>query len=186
MWGRAARSTQRGWRNDLALRRGTRRILRELDIQPPLDVFDLCDRLGEFRGRPIRLVDYPLPAPGVFGFWLEGGKADYIIYQRDTTLVHQDHIILHEVGHIISGHGGNSDDIPNMAGLLNILPPDTLHSGMRREGYDHVIEQEAEMVATVIKEWSTLLDRLEYQRSERRPVHTRRVDGAFDDHQGWL
>ncbi|MCE3555516.1 hypothetical protein LWC33_29230 [Pseudonocardia sp. RS11V-5] len=174
----------RGWRNDLHLRRGVRKILRELDIQPPLDVFELCDRLGELRGKPIQLFDYPLPAPGVFGFWLEGESSDYIIYQRDTTTVHQDHIILHEIGHIISGHGGNGGDLPMMAQLMSRLPPDSLRKGLRREGYDQAIEREAEMVATVIKEWATLLDRLEY--GGRRTAIARRVDAAFDDHQGWL
>lgn len=174
----------RGWRNDLHLRRGVRKILRDLDIRPPLDVFELCERLGELRGRPITLLDRALPAPGIFGLWLEGEGADYIVYQRDTTIVHQDHIILHEVGHIVSGHGGSEGDLPTMEHLLPSLPPDTMRRGLRREGYDQVIEREAEMVATVIKEWATLLDRLEYGGSGT-PL-ARRVDAAFGDHQGWL
>ncbi len=49
----------RGWRNDLQLRRGVKQLLRELDLETPLDVRVLCERLGQHRGRPISLVPYP-------------------------------------------------------------------------------------------------------------------------------
>ena len=60
-----------------------------------------------------------------------------------------------------------------------------IRRALRRDGYGQAIEREAEMVATVIKEWATLLDRLRFT-PDRRTDASRRLGGAFDDHQGWL
>ena len=175
----------RGWRNDLHLRRGVKQLLRELDLDTPLDVRVLCDRLAQRRGRPIRLMPYPLPAPGVFGLWMGTEKADYILYQKETTPAHQDHIILHEVGHIISDHSSDEADEDIWNQLFPDMSPELIHRMLRRDGYGPAYEREAEMVATVIKEWATLIERLDIS-SDRRTDVARRLQGAFDDHQGWL
>ena len=60
------------------LRRRCRRLLTELDIRPPLDVSELCRRVGETRGKPIRLVPHAIPVPGPFGVWITTDAADYI------------------------------------------------------------------------------------------------------------
>ena len=52
------------------LRRRCRKLLNELDIRPPLDVHELCRRVGEQRGKPIRPVAHPIPVPGPFGAWI--------------------------------------------------------------------------------------------------------------------
>jgi hypothetical protein len=175
----------RAWRNDLQLRRGVKRILRDLEIGAPLDVRLLCQRLAEQRGRAIELIPYPLPVPGAFGLWIGTADSDYILYQRDTTPAHQEHIILHEIGHIISGHGNDESDDDLWEQLFPDLSPDMIRRALRREGYDQAVEREAEMVATVIKEWATLLERLSFA-PDRNSVAARRLRGAFDDHQGWL
>lgn len=179
------RSKTRGWRNDLQLRRGVKQLLRELDLDAPLDVSVLCERLAQRRGRPIRLMPYALPVPGVFGLWVGTASTDYILYQNATTPAHQDHIILHEVGHIISGHSSNDDDDDIWRQLFPDLPPDLVRRALRRDGYGPDYEREAEMVATVIKEWATLLDRLRVS-TDRGTDAARTLQGAFDDHQGWL
>lgn len=175
----------RGWRNDLHLRRGVKQLLRELELEAPLDVRVLCERLAQRRGRPIKLVAYPLPVPGAFGLWVGTADADYILYQRNTTTAHQEHIILHEVGHIISGHGSDENDDDIWGQLFPDIPPEMVRRALRREGYGLTIEREAEMVATVIKEWATLLDRLQFS-PDHQGETARRLRGAFDDHQGWL
>lgn len=174
----------RGWRNELQLRREVKQLLRALQLNPPLDVGVLCERLAQHRNRPIRLVSYPLPAPGVFGLWISTSDADYILYQRDTTTAHQEHIILHEVGHIVSNHDRDeNDDVWNH--LFPDIPPEMVRRVLQREGYGPAREREAEMVATVIKEWATLLDRLRFTPARKTDV-AGRLRGAFDDHQAWL
>ncbi len=179
------KSESRGWRNDLQLRRGVKQLLRELDLDAPLDVDELCERLGQSRGRPIKLRAYPLPAPGVFGLWIGTADTDYILYQRDTTVAHQEHIILHEIGHIISGHGSDENDDDIWQQIFPDIPPEIVLRALRRDGYGPAFEREAEMVATVIKEWATLLDRLQFSPDQKTDA-ARRLRGAFDDHQGWL
>ncbi|TVT61963.1 ImmA/IrrE family metallo-endopeptidase [Amycolatopsis rhizosphaerae] len=173
------------WRSDLALRREVKQLLRELQIDAPLNVRVLCERLAQRRGRPIKLIPYPLPAPGVFGLWIGTIDADYIVYQKNTTPAHQEHIILHEIGHIISGHSGYEEDGDLWSQFFPDIPPDMVHRALRREGYGPAFEREAEMVATVVKDWATLLDRLGVSR-DRMTDAGRRLQGAFDDHQGWF
>jgi hypothetical protein len=182
---RTRRSHHTGrWRNDLHLRRGVKKLLQELDVGTPLDVRDLCLRLAAHRGRPIELVPFPLPVPGAFGLWIAFADVDQILYQQHTTSAHQDHIILHEVGHMISGHG--SDDGPTgLTALFPDIPADVVRRALHREGYGPVAEREAEMVATVIKEWATLLEALKFAPAQKSEVG-KRLHAAFDDHQGWL
>lgn len=58
----------------------------------------------EFRSRAIRLWPVPIPAPLQFGLWLAGRATDYIFFESNTAGVHQNHIIAHEIGHILLGH----------------------------------------------------------------------------------
>src|SRR5437773_332962 len=90
--------------NERELRRQCRRLLKDLGIQPPLRVAELCRRVGERRGKPIKLIAHPIPVPGPFGAWITTKDVDYILYQEQTTLPHQRHIVLHELGHILAGH----------------------------------------------------------------------------------
>ncbi len=80
------------------LRRRCRALLRELDVPRPFGHRELCRRLARHRGRPIRLMPFPIEQPGPSGIWLATDVADVIVYQSQTTAAHQEHIILHEVG----------------------------------------------------------------------------------------
>ncbi|MBF6064638.1 hypothetical protein IU500_22130 [Nocardia terpenica] len=171
------------------LRRRCRRLLNELDIRPPLDVATLCWRVGERRGKPIRLVSHPIPIPGPFGAWITTKRADYILYQQETTKAHQDHIILHELGHLLAGHRSDEQDgvltgqlYPPGAGLT----PDVVRRALRRTSYDTAEEREAETVATIILEWASVLNRVAFQPPDEATV-VRRLDEALTDHRiGWL
>lgn len=135
--------------DERALRRRCKRELRALGLQPPLRVELLCQRLGERRQRPIRLVPYALPASGPFGLWIGTETADYIFYQINTTRIHQDHIILHEVGHIFAGH--DKDDIDqHLQSAMPDISPETIRRALQRTYYDTTEEREAEMFATII------------------------------------
>jgi hypothetical protein len=165
------------------LRRRCRSLLRELDIRPPLDVAALCANLADYRGRPIRLVDYPFPVPGPFGVWMAMERADYIFYQRETSPAHQVHITLHEIGHLVADHDGGGDD--ELLGLLSPgTPPEIVWRALRRTSYDTEQEHAAETVATLILQWASVLDavvpRLSAGTAERR------MHGALGDRMGWL
>ncbi|WP_328406258.1 hypothetical protein OHS70_38670 (plasmid) [Streptomyces sp. NBC_00390] len=163
------------------LRRRCKRELQALDIQPPLQVDALCRELAQHRGRPIHLVPYSLPVPGPFGIWIATSASDYIIYQRETTKPHQDHIILHEVGHILAGHDGVED----LWGLMMPdIAPQAIRRALRRTSYDQEHEREAELVATIILQWASVLNRVAPPPPEDMSV--RRLHTALGDRQGWL
>jgi hypothetical protein len=178
------------------LRRRCKDLLNELDIRPPLDVTELCRRVGEQRGRAIRLVPHRIPVPGPFGAWVATRSADYIIYQRETSKPHQGHIILHELGHILAGHQSIAEDPGLVEALTPDVPPDTLRAqypdlepdsvrrALQRTSYDSDHEREAETVATIILEWASVLDRVALKSSNR--ASTQRIESALGDRLGWL
>jgi hypothetical protein len=166
------------------LRKRARRLLNDLDIRPPLDVQELCRRVGESRHRPIRLIPHPIPVPGPFGVWIATSNADYILYQRETTKSHQSHIVLHELGHIIAGHRSDDGDDALLAELYPDLEPDAVRRALRRTSYDTEQEREAETVATIILEWASVLDRIAPTVSA--DATARRMGTALGDRMGWL
>lgn len=169
---------------DRALRKRVRAELQALDITPPLRVDVLCERLGAARGRPIRLVPYPIPVPGPFGLWISTTDADWILYQLQTTAAHQTHIVLHEVGHILADHTSDETDDNVLSTLMPSLPPELIRRALRRSGYHQAHEREAELVATIIQEWASVLDHVT-PLSPAGPVG-RRLHGALSDRHGWL
>lgn len=169
--------------SERALRKRCKRTLRTLDARLPLPVPALCERLGAQRGRPIRLVAYPLPVPGPSGLWIASPTADYVLYQQHTSTVHQDHIVLHEVGHIIAGHATvELDDRTSM------LDPGLLRSAIRhaigRTCYDAEREREAELVATIILERSSVLTAI-LPPAEPDPA-ARKLQLALGEQPSWL
>ena len=178
------------------LRRQCRRLLTELDIRPPLDVTELCRRVGETRGKAIRLVPHPIPVPGPFGVWITTEAADYILYQQETSKAHQGHIVLHELGHILAGHRSDEEDDALLAELYPDvepealreqypdLEPDAVRRALRRTSYDTEREREAETVATIILEWASVLDRVAPPASAHATAQ--RMGAALNGRLGWL
>ncbi|GLZ28975.1 hypothetical protein Lesp02_11650 [Lentzea sp. NBRC 105346] len=169
--------------NERELRKRCRRLLNDLDIHPPLDVAELCRKVGEQRGRPIRLLAHPIPVPGPFGVWISTAGADYILYQQETTKSHQNHIILHELGHLIAGHTSDESDDLLLSQLYPDLEPDAVRRALRRTSYDNDQEREAETVATIILEWASVLDQVAPRASDGP---ARRMSSALADRLGWL
>ncbi|MFJ5550352.1 hypothetical protein [Streptomyces sp. NPDC093225] len=96
------------------------------------------------RGRPIRLHPLPKEAAesGVCGLWVGTATVDYVFYEAQTSRLHQEHIVLHELGHILFDHNSlegqdsGSGDTPVILGRTN---------------YTTRQEQEAEMLASLIR-----------------------------------
>lgn len=154
--------------NERRLRQECRRLLRELGLRPPLDVRELCRRVGERRGRAIHLMPHRFPVPGPFGAWTAGAEADHIHFQAETSAAHQDHIILHELSHLLAGH--------------EPTPEKALY---RRTHYTTAAEYEAEALATIILEWSAVAGRINPGRSSTLPA--RRISRSLSGEAvGWL
>ncbi|MEU3373732.1 MULTISPECIES: toxin [unclassified Streptomyces] len=129
---------------------GVRRIA-ALDLPDVADVAELCCHLGEVRGRPITLVPMQMPASHPCGMWVAARDEDLIFYDANTTSAHQEHIILHELGHIICCHrGAGWLDEASARLLFPNLDPDIVRDMLLRATYDDVQEQEAEVIAYLL------------------------------------
>jgi hypothetical protein len=102
-------------------------------------------------GRPILLMARTLP-PSLSGAWLAAEDRDYIFYDDGTLLLHQQHIQLHELSHLLCGHealacAAESDKRPQALAAPGEMMPAFLRLGFPRA---HPAEQEAEVLASLI------------------------------------
>lgn len=133
-------------------RTGAQRIA-ELELPEVADVAELCRHLGEIRDRPITLVPMQMPASHPCGMWVAARDEDLVFYDANTTSAHQEHIILHELGHIICCHrGAGLLDEATARLLFPNLDPDLVRDMLLRATYDDVQEQEAEIIAYLLSQ----------------------------------
>ncbi|MFJ9418667.1 hypothetical protein ACIRPT_31600 [Streptomyces sp. NPDC101227] len=170
------------------MNRRCRALVRDLEITSPLDMGVLCDRVAQHTGRPIRLEPIALPPHGPCGLWVAVGETDYIFYEQETSRLHQEHIIAHELGHVLCDHR-TSAAVGEESSLL-ILPnldPRMVKRVLRRAQHNSVEEQEAEVIASLILQkahrraleptWTVPPDSAEViQRLDRSLRHTRKGD----------
>ncbi|WP_405814262.1 hypothetical protein OG241_06700 [Streptomyces sp. NBC_01390] len=175
------------------LRRRLRQELRDLGVRRPLDVEDLVGALSERRGRPIVLRPFPLEKPGPSGLWVDTPQMDVILYQQETTRLHQRQIILHEVLHILvaeweddqeeTAEVSPDDFVEGWSALLPVLDPKLIRRVAQRCSYEEAEECSVELAATIILEWSSVLDELPPLSDD---PEVRRVQSALGDRRGWV
>jgi hypothetical protein len=135
------------------LRKAGAQRIDALDLPKVADVAELCRHLGEVRGRPITLVPMQMPASHPCGMWVAARDEDLIFYDANTTSAHQEHIILHELGHIICCHrGAGWLDEASARLLFPNLDPDLVRDMLLRATYDDAQEQEAEIIAYLLSQ----------------------------------
>ncbi|MEV7465907.1 toxin [Streptomyces kronopolitis] len=131
---------------------GAQRIV-ALDLPEVADVAALCRHLSEIRDRPITLVPMQMPASHPCGMWVAARDEDLIFYDANTTSAHQEHIILHELGHIICCHrGAGWLDEESARLIFPNLDPHIVRDMLLRATYDDVQEQEAEIIAYLLSQ----------------------------------
>jgi hypothetical protein len=138
-----------------ALQRRCAAILRDLGVHRSLSLDAIRARVEELRGRPLVLKELPEQAAiaGACGLWLGTDDADYIFYEARTAPLHREHIILHEIGHVLCDHHrditGQGEELTDL--LLGDLEPRLVKRLMGRTSYTTAEEQEAEMIASLIQ-----------------------------------
>jgi hypothetical protein len=143
----------------LRLRRQCHKLLRELELPRSFSVGTLCTRLATYRGRPLYVQALPGVASltGPCGVWLETDTEDFVFYESNTSRLHQDHIVLHEIGHMLRQHTA-TDLLPDsmFEGLFPDLDRSMVRRLLGRSSYSSWQEQEAETVAGILREASEL------------------------------
>jgi hypothetical protein len=82
--------------------------------------------------------------------WLATEKADHVFYARSTTRIHQQHIVLHEIGHMLCDHVLATTPDDDLTLRLPDLDMTMVSRVLRRSSYSAPQEQMAEMMATLI------------------------------------
>ncbi|MFZ3473981.1 hypothetical protein ACODT3_06255 [Streptomyces sp. 4.24] len=145
-----------------SLRKRCEAILGRLELTHPFSLDVLCERIAEQRGRPIRLHPLPREAAesGVCGLWVGTASIDYVFYEAQTTPLHREHIVLHEIGHILFGH--HALDAGGADGARETADPSgggedggQVPTVLGRTNYTTRQEQEAEMLASMIRTRTT-------------------------------
>ena len=148
------------------LRRRCERRLENIAIPKPFDLDIFCAAMATHRGRPLTLRPMPgLSAGAPCGLWISVESADYVFYDPETSQLHAEHIVLHELSHMLSGHttglnagpdakgsGGRSGSASSgISRLVPDLDPRTIDTILGRVSYTTTQEREAEMLASLIR-----------------------------------
>lgn len=131
-------------------------LLRGLDLPRPFSVGAQCDAVRQARGRPLIVLPLPRPASdqSPYGLWVEYPDADFILHEAGTSPAHRDQIILHEIAHILLGHGaaasftGTSRRVSR--DLVSDLTSNQPAALMIRHAYGSTEERHAEIVASLL------------------------------------
>jgi hypothetical protein len=133
-------------------------LLRHTGVPRPWDINEFLDRLERYRGRDIDLCSVTWTLGDSTGAWQRRRDYDLIAYPDNTSGFHQDHVILHEIGHLISAHEGQCVLTESDAQRLapHLAPAALAHLLERSHG--DAEEHEAELIAMLI-----------YQRAQDKP-----------------
>ncbi len=145
---------------DVALRRRCEERLAALQLPLPFTLAAFIEGLAKSRGRPLTIVDMPSlsDAGGPSGGWIATDGADYVFVDPAARALHREHIVLHELAHIVFGH---QDALvmsrADAAALLPAISEETVIRMLGRSRYSEVEEQEAELLATMIAQRDRVL-----------------------------
>ncbi|MGI5213478.1 hypothetical protein [Plantactinospora sp. CA-290183] len=145
-----ARRWRAAWRFRRLRRRCTARLA-ALRLPDTASMATLCAQIGRQRNRPIRLLAMPLHEARPCGIWLSLPDADLIAYEANTTRMHQDHIVAHELAHVICGHSVLGDERRlDTRALFPDLDPALVRTLLGRSHYSDEQEREAEVLASLL------------------------------------
>jgi hypothetical protein len=141
-------------------------LIRHVQIPYPWDTAEFVRNVAEFRGRAITLQQIDaavLAGTGCgtgSGLWIARENDDLIFYGADTDW-HAEHIICHEIGHMLLGHGeivgaGTEPEELPLQSLLPSLSADSIKSVLRRSDYGTDRERDAESFADLVMVEATL------------------------------
>ncbi len=138
-------------------RRDSRRFVRELGLPPADSIRELLPAVAERTGYAIHLA----PAPelggkyGLCGMWIRTADGfDYIFVHEKTSRAHQDHIIAHELAHILCNHQDGPAlpaGKPVGSRLISNLEPAAIKMMLGRSDYEYQDEREAELIGSYLQ-----------------------------------
>lgn len=132
-------------------------LLRRLDVEipAPFDARAFAARIAERRGRPIHILPMDTSdATAPCGLWLATAKADYIVVDDRAPRVLREHILLHELAHLLCDHTGQLRLDAARLTFDQLDPAMVARVLGRTSRYPDAQEREAEGVASVISRFA--------------------------------
>lgn len=130
------------------------KVLTDLHVPQVYSLEAILSWMEGLRDRRLVLKELPQQAAlaGACGLWLGTEDADFVFYEARTAPLHREHIILHEIGHMLADHHHAADTgiDGGLEGLLSDLHPHLIKRLMARTSYTTIEEQEAEMLASLM------------------------------------
>ncbi|MEV6136936.1 hypothetical protein AB0L63_12930 [Nocardia sp. NPDC051990] len=155
-----------------------REAARTVPLPSPWNLSAYLASVAAHRGRSISLQAIPADALADIGcrgsgLWVARGHDDIIVYDASAFERNADHIILHEIGHMLFGHGkegiqAGGPSTPSPAALLPYISPSSTEHVLGREHFGADREREAEIFADMTMVYATL---------PRRPARSFRLFG---------
>lgn len=112
------------------------------------------DWIEKTRGRKISFIPWEMP-PGMFGVWMSDADepVEHVFIDKNVPSMHQVHIQLHEMSHIICEHPTARLSKDEMRGLLlkALEDPGVLNEALLRAPAKKELEEEAEIMAALIQ-----------------------------------
>ena len=173
--GRGRAATGEAARSERTLRRTARRLLRELNVDPPLEVETLRRSLETTRGRPLHLIPHAFPDTSTVGLLIQTSAADLVYFEQDFTPEQQRRTVLHEFGHLVLEHSPRDGGEVTEAVWRSVaptLPREVVVKVLCRSAHDNPPEVEAEVFASVLLAWRSPAP----LRTARAPLSGRSTD----------
>jgi len=162
-----------------------RGILAKLEAEYDFDQFTMesfRSWLEQQRGKEITFVPWTMP-PGMSGAWLTSAQADFVFYEQDTAPIHQIHIQLHEIAHMLCEHPtvkvGTQEVSLLFRQMVDRCVKQETQSLLLRSAHSGEAEIEAETLASLIQETVLKHERLQ-ELSQATPAPDLAADfGAY-------
>ncbi|EWM18024.1 toxin-antitoxin system, toxin component [Kutzneria sp. 744] len=147
-------------RQDKQLWRRCRELADSVPMPAPFRPDTFAQAVAAHRGRRIELMPVPATMGAPCGLLMTTDHADYILYPVNTTELHQQHIFMHEVAHLLCGHTGTGEiDAAATRVLMPNLSPELVRRVLGRTVYTETEEHEAELLASLIAQRAARLPR---------------------------
>jgi hypothetical protein len=115
---------------------------------------DFIDWVQAYKGRRISFIPWDMP-PGMFGVWMSDADeaVEHVFIDKNIPPLHRVHIQLHELSHIVCDHPTVRLTKDEMRSLLMqaVERPEVLGEALLRAPAKQEMEQEAEMLASLIQ-----------------------------------
>jgi len=121
-----------------------------LQIPSPFHFAAFCRNVATFRGRELRLIPTPL-GDGLSGLWIPYPEYDAVHFEPTTLRLHDQHIVLHEIAHMVLDHLHDPDRARALRDRLGLLvEPALIERLLARTSYGDEQEVQAEALVTLI------------------------------------